>query len=31
MAADFFETELSKAKGPNTSALMFSSLAFFAI
>ena len=31
IAADFFETELSKAKGPKTSALIFSSLAFFVI
>ena len=31
IAADFFETELSKARGPNTSALIFSSLAFFVI
>ena len=31
MAADFFETELSNARGPKTSALIFSSLARFVI
>ena len=31
IAADFLETELSKAKGPKTSALIFSSLARFVI
>ena len=31
IAADFFDTELSKAKGPKTSALIFSSLAFLVI
>ena len=31
IAADFFETALSKARGPNASALIFSSLAGFDI
>ena len=31
IAADFLETELSKAKGPKTSALIFSSFARFVI
>ena len=31
IAADFFETELSKARGPKTSAFIFSSFAFLVI
>jgi len=31
IAADFFETELSKANGPKTSAFIFSSFAFLVI